>query len=1017
MKRILVLSLCAGFTVSANAESIEKKVVQYDLSNKSEVAVKAYSSAGNVSGIDTDLTFEASQSVNSLYSNNMSAEEVQIQELKDADLPVPAYLYEMVRAQYGIETPEVDASRQGGEDIATAMVIATLPHNSTGTTVGYVNDYDEECPYTGSTSPDVVYSYTPAADVTVDMTLCNGSAYDTKMYVYENVYTPAAPFACNDDTCPGWVSELPNLDLIGGNTYYIVIDGYGGDSGAYVLDITEDVVYPVPANDECVDAEAVVAPYPAVVNGTTFGATVDCVGLLDWNAVWYAVELPYAVNTFSASYCGSDPVIANVGIIYYTDCTDCNAYTIADSYAFDCVDGNPQQQSVINGPGTVYFPAYVGTEQDFVLTFDVTEATCEPIICDGTAELEPNYGPGDPLADPPTEDAFGAISCGETVCGTVFTQGDTLRDTDWFELILMESMFVDIDLMVEEFNAQLLFIAGDAETILYSADLGGYCEGETLLTGCLEAGSYYVWVGPNGFTGIDVPANYGVTVTCTPCIIFDPCAEPVVVDCMTTDYAGSTVGAEDFVGNLAPDAFFQFDVTGDISATISLCDSLTDYDTYLRLFDMCPTELGAVEIASNDDYTCEYSSLRSTIADVHLLPGTYWIVVEGYSSNEGNFVMDITCTDFIYCEDTACVPGFTGMEIEAACDSTNDGCNLAVPAFENIFDGDVLCGTAWADGGSRDTDWYELYLDADYTVTLTGETVCIPMDFLFVSGDCVAPVVDFSVSAVEGGGIASVTADVLAGTYYVFAGSSVFEGFVCDAMNPWHYNVGVSMVPWVAPTCDNDDYTTAVEVMGFPYNTTGETTVCTNAIGAYDSTATHCWDGTQFGSSGGSLDAWYHFELATDTELMFSLCAGTSYDSALGLFTDTGLAPVVADLYGGNDDSCGLQSEFTCVLGAGSYYLVVDGYGTTAAGDYTLDITEIVAPCAAITDVAVLMNAGDAELSWTAVAGATDYRVLASVDGYGVYTELGTTGGATTYNDLGAIGAGRRFYQIIAVCE
>ena len=135
-------------------------------------------------------------------------------------------------------------TRQGGEDEASAMLISALPFNDTGTTTGYLNDYDEVCPYGGSTAPDVVYVYTPMADVTVDISLCNGSTYDTKLYVYENSVTPGNTFACNDDGtgCPNYTSEILDLLLTGGNDYYIVIDGYGGASGDYVLEISEDVV-------------------------------------------------------------------------------------------------------------------------------------------------------------------------------------------------------------------------------------------------------------------------------------------------------------------------------------------------------------------------------------------------------------------------------------------------------------------------------------------------------------------------------------------------------------------------------------------------------------------------------------------------------------------------------------------------------------------------------------------------------------------------------------------------------
>ena len=59
-----------------------------------------------------------------------------------------------------------------------------------GTTVGYTADYDEECPYTGSTSPDVVYSFTSAVDTFITVHTCSeGNLYDTKLYVYEGAHT------------------------------------------------------------------------------------------------------------------------------------------------------------------------------------------------------------------------------------------------------------------------------------------------------------------------------------------------------------------------------------------------------------------------------------------------------------------------------------------------------------------------------------------------------------------------------------------------------------------------------------------------------------------------------------------------------------------------------------------------------------------------------------------------------------------------------------------------------------
>jgi hypothetical protein len=100
---------------------------------------------------------------------------------------------------------------QGGDTILDAVVIE-IPGTWTGTTAGYNNNYDEVCPYTGSTAPEVVYSVTPMADTQVDIDLCY-SSYDTKLYVYdENLNL----IGCNDDfyfgaPCFTYSSKLENI--------------------------------------------------------------------------------------------------------------------------------------------------------------------------------------------------------------------------------------------------------------------------------------------------------------------------------------------------------------------------------------------------------------------------------------------------------------------------------------------------------------------------------------------------------------------------------------------------------------------------------------------------------------------------------------------------------------------------------------------------------------------------------------------------------------------------------------
>ncbi len=126
--------------------------------------------------------------------------------------------------------------RQGG-DIGNPTLISALPYSDTGNTANNVDDFDVACNFTGSTSPDAWYSFTPAADVAVDIDLL-GSAYDTKVYVLDST---GGVVACNDDFYPDYVSFLGAVALTGGEAYAIAVDGYGGASGDYVLNITEFV--------------------------------------------------------------------------------------------------------------------------------------------------------------------------------------------------------------------------------------------------------------------------------------------------------------------------------------------------------------------------------------------------------------------------------------------------------------------------------------------------------------------------------------------------------------------------------------------------------------------------------------------------------------------------------------------------------------------------------------------------------------------------------------------------------
>ena len=132
------------------------------------------------------------------------------------------------------EISRQDGVRVTGDTAADPFVITALPFTATGNTCSFVNDYDYACPYVGSTSADVVYKYVALWDMVLHIDLC-AATYDTKVYVYDSNMNV---IACNDDYCE-YQSFVRCVPTTAGNTYYIVVDGYGGSCGNYVLALPE----------------------------------------------------------------------------------------------------------------------------------------------------------------------------------------------------------------------------------------------------------------------------------------------------------------------------------------------------------------------------------------------------------------------------------------------------------------------------------------------------------------------------------------------------------------------------------------------------------------------------------------------------------------------------------------------------------------------------------------------------------------------------------------------------------
>lgn len=129
-----------------------------------------------------------------------------------------------------------------GEDSASARVIPGAPYVHTGNSCDFADDIGPLCAPAGG-SPDVFYLFQPAFDQCVDLSLCASTFYNTSLTVYEDRLSNI--LACNEDFC-GAYSRISHLELHGGHSYYIAVDGSGYACGPYKMTISSCCSVPCP---------------------------------------------------------------------------------------------------------------------------------------------------------------------------------------------------------------------------------------------------------------------------------------------------------------------------------------------------------------------------------------------------------------------------------------------------------------------------------------------------------------------------------------------------------------------------------------------------------------------------------------------------------------------------------------------------------------------------------------------------------------------------------------------------
>ncbi len=515
-----------------------------------------------------------------------------------------------------VPPPDPNVILQGGDDFASATVIGALPYMDNGTTTGMTPNYTV-CGYT--VAPDVVYSYTPASNISIKVTLCTGTTWDTAIGVNTD---PTTQIACNDDFC-GLVSELSSVSLTGGVTYYIIIKGYSTYNGPYQINVTE-VVALTPDVSVTLPAEL---PYSNTNTNCGLGnrQSTTCLGSYDGGEdITYQVTLtaPLSLN-----------IVLDPGASDYT------GMAISDAFPLGATCIATSTNSGVGAHGFYGLSLAAGTYYIMIDTWPTPN--CIPSFTLSIQENTTIPPPNDACAD--VTPVGITVNVPTTVTGT--TDGATSNDCAtfpgyplvWEAFTTTEAMDITIDMCGSgsQYGLMYFYLTTDCACTAIIPN-NGYnwttCAdlNPTWVFYNVPAGTYYVPIIYDPANGNQGP--YQMTFLGTP-----PPGPPANDACATAEAIGDVTGlawstlaaTADGIGTCitTPDIWYVYtaSTTGLIRA--SLCGSA--FDTKLAVYDgnSCsplPTELGC-----NDDFC----GLQSQLDFQGVLGEEYLIQVGGYSGS------------------------------------------------------------------------------------------------------------------------------------------------------------------------------------------------------------------------------------------------------------------------------------------------------------------------------------------------------------------------------------------------
>lgn len=388
--------------------------------------------------------------------------------------------------------------------------------------------------------------------------------------------------------------------------------------------------------------------------------------------------------------------------------------------------------------------------------------------------------------------------------------------------------------------------------------------------------------------------------------------------------SGTTVGKVNNYNSLspcnssnAPDVIYEFTPQYTSTYDISLQGSLYDTYLYVNTTGDCP---GETQIACNDDY----GNLQSFLSLPLNAGQTYYVVVDGYSTHSGSYLLSITDLCEVECGGADIIECPEVRDSTHAYTDCNGACNNVTyggtATWQEILPYQTVCGRTFTyigpSGGSyRDTDAYRFTLTEACSLLLSVRAEFASEMYILTSGCPWSLVSGLFFFAFECSTATFYTGCLQPGEYVLWVGPQVYAGI----NNFREYRVTMELIP-----CNGCVIDLGIQA---PASVTGST------CGYLDNCALLP-----------SQDVTIAVVIPWANDWTFSLCGGPDEWDSYMYLTSSCCAGTITE----NDDGCGGVgfSTISCLpLNRGLYYLTIEGFSSTYCGPYTLLINTCYGSC------------------------------------------------------------------------